>query len=494
MERIACVNLSEFPLQILLRRRPEWRPHPTVVVDRDHAQGIVLWVDERARERRILPGMRYASALSLTNALRAGVVPESEIRETIDALSGKLRFYTPEVEPSAHEPGVFWLGASGLSLLYPSLEKWARLIHDEMVRAGFQASVAVGFSRFRAYAVAKTGGGVTLFEDPEREKDRAEAVPIARLGLDAGLRDALEKLGIRTLGAFLSLPASGVRKRFGPEVLRLHELARDELWDPLQPEIPREPAAGRALLDDPETNLERLMAVVESLFEPVRETLSRRDELASALDLRFIFDDGRKHAERVEPASPTLDTAQIMELVHLRLESMPLTSGVIEVEIEARSERAHRRQRDLFEKESPRDLAAANRALARVRAEYGEAAVVKARLRDGHLPEACFEWEPVKKIPPPAPRQVAARPLVRRIYARPVPFSKTRHREPKAALAHMFEDRSIEETIGPYIVSGGWWAREVHREYYFVRTETGRWLWLYYDRRRQCWFLHGEVE
>jgi protein ImuB len=58
----------------------------------------------------------------------------------------------------------------------------------------------------------------------------------------------------------------------------------------------------------------------------------------------------------------------------------------------------------------------------------------------------------------------------------------------------MFEDRVIEETIGPYVVSGGWWAREVHREYYFVRTESGRWLWIYHDRRRQCWFLQGEVE
>ena len=100
----------------------------------------------------------------------------------------------------------------------------------------------------------------------------------------------------------------------------------------------------------------------------------------------------------------------------------------------------------------------------------------------------------MKTISAPAPRNVAVRPLIRRIYAKAVPFSKTRHREPKAALAHMFEDRLIEETIGPYIVSGGWWRREVQREYYFVRTESGRRLWLYYDRRRKCWYLQGEVE
>jgi protein ImuB len=494
MERIACVNLPELPLQLLLGRRPEWKAHPAVVVDRDHAQGVVLWADERARQRRILPGMRYASALSLSSTLRAGVVTDSEIQENIDALAEKLRFYTSDVEPSKHEPGVFWLGATGLSLLYPSLKKWAELIHAELARAQFEASVVVGFSRFGAYAVAKTHGGVILFEEPAEEQARAATVPIARLGFDPELRGALERLGITTLGAFLGLPASGVLKRFGAEVLHLHQLARGELWDPLRPEVPVEPASARVVLDDPETNLDRLMAVVGSLFASVRNALCARDELVTALDLRFVFDDKQRRAERIEPAGPSLDAAHLLELVRLRLASMPLGSGVTEVELEASGARAHRKQCDLFERQSPRDLAAANRALARIRAEFGEEAVVKARLRDGHLPEACFEWEPAKKIAAPAPRNVAARPLVRRIYAKPVAFSKTRHREPKAALAHMFEDRLIEETIGPYLVSGGWWRREVQREYYFVRTETGRRLWLYYDRRRKCWFLHGEVE
>jgi protein ImuB len=464
VERIACVNLSEFPLQLLLGRRPEWKNHPAAVVTRDNAQGTILWVNERARERRILPGMRYASALSLSSNLHAGVVPPSEIEETVAALSDRLRFFTSDVEPSKEEPGVFWLGATGLSLLF-----------------------AVGFSRVGTYAAAKTHGGVTVFADPAEEKATAARVPIERLGFDPGLRDALERLGITTLGGFLNLPASGVLKRFGAEVLRLHQLARGGLWTPLQPEIPVEPASGRAVLDYPETNLDRLMALIETLLEPVRGTLVKRDELIVSLDIRFVFDNKEKRAETIEPASPTLDLPIVLELARLRLGSIPLASGVTDIVIEAASIRAHRKQCDLFEKRSPRDLEAAARALARIRADLGENAVSRARPRDGHLPEACFEWAP-------SPRSVAVRPLVRRIFARPMPFSKTRHREPKAALAHMFEDRVIEETIGPYVVSGGWWVREVHREYYFVRTESGRWLWIYYDRRRQCWFLQGEVE
>jgi protein ImuB len=37
-------------------------------------------------------------------------------------------------------------------------------------------------------------------------------------------------------------------------------------------------------------------------------------------------------------------------------------------------------------------------------------------------------------------------------------------------------------------------VREVRRDYYFVETRRGELLWIYYDRRRRGWFLHGRVE
>ena len=52
----------------------------------------------------------------------------------------------------------------------------------------------------------------------------------------------------------------------------------------------------------------------------------------------------------------------------------------------------------------------------------------------------------------------------------------------------------VVQCHGPYVVSGGWWRALVRREYYFARTRDDAWSWIYYDRRRRMWFLHGEVE
>ena len=52
----------------------------------------------------------------------------------------------------------------------------------------------------------------------------------------------------------------------------------------------------------------------------------------------------------------------------------------------------------MFTEKPTRDLDAANRALARLRAEFGDEAVVYAKLTDGHLPEARFTWEPLTRV------------------------------------------------------------------------------------------------
>ena len=53
---------------------------------------------------------------------------------------------------------------------------------------------------------------------------------------------------------------------------------------------------------------------------------------------------------------------------------------------------------------------------------------------------------------------------------------------------------AVEKLSGPYIFSGGWWNREIHREYYFAETRRGDLLWIYYDRVRRRWFLQGYIE
>lgn len=495
MARMACVDLPAFPLQLLLKRHPGWSAHPVAVVDRDRPQGILLWVNETARHHRIRPGMRYAAGLALAQDLRAAVVAASEIRCQLEEILQRLRFFTADVEICREEPGVFWLDASGLSLLYPSLARWADLIRRDLTAAGFQSTIVVGFSRFGTYAVAREGKGSHVFTDPAQENARAREVALRRLGLDPTLRDLLARLGIATLGAFLDLPAEGVFERLGVEARRLHRLARDELWSPLQPEALPEVFEAETRFDEsPETDLDRLMTRIAELLRPLRRRWLEQERTLASVLVGVVLEDRSRRAEQLHPAQPTNELPIVLELIRLRFERIALDAGVVAVTLAVETAPVTVEQGDLFAERPRRDPAAANRAFARLRAELGESAVQCAFLREGHLPEASFTWKPLRELGKPSPRKQNVRSLVRRFFPRPRRLSSPQRHEPDGWHITGIEGGPVEEIVGPYVVSGGWWMREVHREYHYVRVGPSRWLWVYYDRRRRRWYLHGEVE
>ena len=83
MHRMACIDLPAFPLPLLLMQHSDWRAYAAAVVEDDRANAPILWVNERARKRGVLPGQRYAHALSLAKDLRAGVMPPKAILQSV---------------------------------------------------------------------------------------------------------------------------------------------------------------------------------------------------------------------------------------------------------------------------------------------------------------------------------------------------------------------------------------------------------------------------
>jgi protein ImuB len=508
--RLACVDLPAFPLQLLLRRYPDWAGHPAAVVAEDKPQGLVLWVNENARRQGVLPGLRYAAAFSLASTLRAGEVAPAERKKAVADLACRLMRFTPEVEPSKEDPGVFWLNGAGLQHLYPSAQKWAYAIHKDLRTGGFSANLAVGFTRFGSYAVAKAKKGITVFRDPAEEKSAVRKVPLHRLNIEPAFRDMLFKLGIKTVGGLLTLPPGGLRERFGKEAHRLYRMATGDLWSPLQPETPEEPVRQKYILDDAESDTTRLLFLIKQLLHPLRAALAARHQALALLWLSLLIDHGGWLREPLRPAVPTLDAAQILDLVRLRLESLRLAAGVIEVELCAESVAATSEQLRLFVLsgvEGPsRDLDAANRALARLRAEFGDDSVVYARLTDGHLPEAKFSWEPLTQVKLPKNVLNGAKRLndlnvldspvlVRRVFAKPIRLAGGPYRSHEDGWLILGPKHgTIDKLTGPYVFAGGWWNREIQREYYYAETRAGDLLWLYYDRVRRRWFWQGAVE
>lgn len=492
MERTACVDIRALPLQLLLRDHPNWMRQPVVVVDKDKPLGIIQWSNAAALAMRILPGMRYAAGLSITRELRGGVVPEEAIASARETILARLWHFSPRVEPFLQEAGIFWLDGSGLRYLFPSLEEWAQHIQEDLREIGFTAVVAVGYSRFGSYAVAKASPRNTVLMSPAQEKSQMGCVGIERLGINPLLRDTLAKLGIETLRAFAELPLDGVLKRFGADAEELHRLLHQS-WEVLSPREITVPIEHSMAFEWPENKSERLFAGITSLLPHVLTQLKARYQALSVLHLFLTLDNRAELHEVIESAEPTLDANALLLLIRLRLESLQLPSGVLKLLLRAEGVARVEGQIELF-RDSARDRDAAQRAFAAIRAELGNDSVMCAKVMEGHLPEARYHWEPFRELKIPLAHAHPIRPVMRRIYSPPKELPGCDRRDPDGWLIAGVSEGPVEEVIGPHIVSGGWWITEITRAYYYVRTRRGRWLWIYHDDRRRRWYLHGELQ
>lgn len=517
-DRIACVVLPAFPLQLVLRRQPQWRGEPAAVLEQDNPLAPLLWVNEAALRAGILPGMRYAAALSVDHRLRATTVPGDERDAAVAALHRHLLRYSPRVEPAAGDPGVFWLDAGGLERVSGAPGQWAGRLWRSLRRAKLVAGVTVGYTRFGACCLSRAHREVLVLDAPAAELAACRRVPLARLDLAPAVRDDLARLGLTTIDDLLRLPASGLGARFGPATLALVQAARGLAFAPLQPTLPPEPVRAVEVFDEPETDAWRLLFVLKRLLHPLLGQLA--DELRAAASLRLelrLADRARTRlTHELRPAAPTLDVVLLTELTRLRLESLDLAAGVEEAAVVLEPAPAPPAVLELFRRRPRRDPEAAARAVARLRAELGDRAVTRAALRPGHLPEQAYEWREAdtaagagatgsptiaSSLPPPLPPRAQ---LVRRVLPRPRPLvgggPELIHTDPRQLLRAAGtpgvpqQGAGALRACGPFLVTGGWWSGEVRRAYHYLEAEGGRVLWLFHAPGERRWYLHGFVE
>ncbi|RLB50485.1 MAG: hypothetical protein DRH23_04330 [Deltaproteobacteria bacterium] len=493
MKRVSCVLLPMLPLQILLREKPQWAGAPIAVVDDEGPNGRITHLHAITKKSRLRIGMRQTVARDLLPNLHTAVVSPEKASDVSRELISSLQTFSPRVEAIDHA-GAFHIDPEGLRRLYGGYRNWATSIHRYLRARHWRNSVTVGFHRHRALAVAMTHGGVTILQNPGEEREHSNKTPLSKFDLPGELYENLGALGIETLGDFLLLPPGELHSRFGAKASALHDSFAEDMQLPIQPHAFDEPSRISFQVDPPDEDQNRLLFAVKGALHSLLHQVRARGEAIQSLRLSLHLERAPLHQEHIEPASPSLDLMLLLELIRLRLNEVSLQGAVEEVELLANTVRAHAEQVALPGHQPPRDMSAAHRALDRIRAAYGEHSVTKARVLEAHLPEASFRFEPIHHARL-GERALAApvSSMIRRVYSRPRPLPPRKPKEPEAGPS-LAKNHAIEHMYGPYRVSGGWWKRLVERDYYYAETDHGDLLWLFYDRPRKRWFLHGVLD
>lgn len=488
-------------------------------------------LDEQAEALGLKRGMGIADA----RAMHPGIdVVESDPRADRRLLEGLADWcdrYTPLVALDG-EDGLF-LDITGCAHLFGGevamLEDMVTRFRQQgfCARAGTASTVGAAWAaaRFSNRRIVATG----------EEQSFLAPLPLAALRLEPSVRESLESVGLRGVGAVMAMPRAPLVRRFGEKLLLRIDQALGRLDEALSPRLPVAPLSVERHLAEPVMQVEDIERLAKSLSLALKPDLERRGEGARALGLVLFRVDGAVRRIAVGTSRPLRDPAVIQKLFHERLvavgQGFDAGCGFDLVRLSALSVAPFAvQQTDLAGEANDKD-ADIELFADRVRARLGEAAVLKPIPVESHLPERAVALVPFAEALPGKVNKAA--PLVRmerpiRLFRLPEPVDVPATELPEGPPLRFRWRRAVYNVAraeGPERIGCEWW-RQSHvvlrkedeaeddyekrrmelvaektiasvRDYFRIEDSQGRRFWLYrqglYETAKVLprWFMHG---
>lgn len=496
--RAACLLVRHWRACGYVRRRPELKERPFVVVASLRERARILATSPAAYERGVRRGQTLSQALALCSELEAVAADRRIDEENERILVRTARALTPRVEPAGE--GVLFADPSGLERIHGSEEGFCRRLLEAAREAGFErVSASVADSRFASYAVAAVLGNGFRVVAPGRTCEVLAPLPLSLLPLEEETLEKLQALGIHTLGAFASLPAASVALRYGRSGLVAHRLARGGDEDTVAAEPEPEIVEHALTLSPPVSDTPTLLPAVERAIAKILERIEPSG--TAALLLTLSLDDGSAVEIPLHTAEPTRDRSLLLEAARWDLERRSLGAPVSGLGVRVLvAQPIERGQGLLFEAPKRRNTGRVRRTLERLRRSLNGGGIHRVCEEAAGRPEERNRWLPY--VPEKAGRTAGAPPArpepppsAVRLVDPPLPLRVWTKRGTPCALALPGRPRRrILLAFGPYRRSGEWWSRPFARDYYEVTDAEQGIYRIFRDGRDKGWYLHAIVD
>jgi protein ImuB len=343
---IVCVLVPRFQLTIAAEDRSELLRTPAALAPELGGVQKIGEVSLSAEAFGVHPGMRLGEALARCPRLVLVPPDPAAVADSWERLLVRLESIGAAVEPE--RPGIACFDAQGLLRLHGGIEG---VLGATRRTLRIPARLGVAPSRFAAVAAATkarvrrpeiVSGGAVQSGAGRREEDRARAAtylapqPVALLRARptlAELPEALERLGITTLGELAAIPQPALADRFGKAGLLARELASggDSALSP-------RPASEflRESLELPEAasgiQLERGLGLLLDRLLARRERRGRT--LRAVVISAVLVEHGGTWRERVVFREALSDPVRMRLALSTRLMLMPAPAEVLRLAIE----------------------------------------------------------------------------------------------------------------------------------------------------------------
>ncbi|MEM1424016.1 MAG: DNA polymerase Y family protein [Planctomycetota bacterium] len=475
---------------------------PLVVVAPERQRQVVAACCERANGAGVRVGMPLAQARALFPA--PGVRIETHDPKADASALARFAVWAQRFSPvvAVDEPDGLLLDVSGCERVWGGEDRLLRGVITATKRLGLRARVAIAPTFGSAWAVSRFGTEQGCIVATDGARAGVVPLPVASLRVDTRIATRLAEVGIGRVGDLLELPRSTLPARFGPELLLRLDQTLGQAIETIEPVRPLPPPAFERVFEGPTDRVEAIEITVEQLVRELTDELERRGCGARRIDVELVRSDLEPEPLDVTLGRPSRDPQHLWRLLRPKLERAHLGYGVEAVRVRASVVGAIKHEQALCEgvaddAEASEIERSCDDLLDTLTNRLGEGRVVRASLRESRLPERAFDMHDNSQENNAAAGVVTPdRPSV--LFDRPSPAEVIALTPdgPVHRLTWRGEEHGITACVGPERIGAEWWRShptqpERTRDYFAVRDELGRWLWLGRGVESGRWFVHG---
>ena len=394
---ICCVRTPHPSLIAAWLMAPVLRGRPLILGGYAQERGIVTVVSNEARAQGVMPGMSLNQAQQFAPDAIFQPVDDQATARVRQSLLSTLYRLTPDVA-AGDDPGCAFLRLDRLTLRWPNRSRLLTAV-ARAVEAALSVPPAIGVagSMFVSKVASDRAiAGSPIIVEPDRTAAYLARFPIDVLPLDDDLREYLELLGLRTIGALQTITRAAFRRQFGVKALDVYDLGFGidrRRWTLFKPPVRIEQAEP---LEPPIDNTEALQFIARALAERVSASLLAQGLGTRALRITLQQESTAPLTIQVRFAYPVTTTGELFDGIRPRLLRASIVAPLERITLRAgQLEPAYIRQPGLLMRRDGFQESIAD-AVARLQEEYGASTIQRAEVRvdAAALPDHRILWKP----------------------------------------------------------------------------------------------------
>lgn len=477
----------------MLRRQPELKDVPFVLVNNEKGRRVVKAVNNIAQGKGVFTGMVVADCRALVPELQLFDYDEEQPKKLLMSIAEWCIRYTPFV--SIDEDGLI-LDASGCTHLWGGEQGYLREIHTRFKNFGYHIRMGMADTIGCAWALCHFGKNGSIIQEG-KQAEAISSLPSAALRLEQSAWERLEKLGLKTIGSFITMPRTALRRRFGQGLLTRLDQALGAEMEMLTPIKPISPFEERLPSIEPIRTAPGIEIALKNLLGILCERLTKESKGLRKCELRCYRIDGNIQKIEIGTNRPTRNVIHLFKLFELKIQTIEPDLGIELFILEAPVVEELLSSQDALWAISSASEAAVAELIDKLAGKIGSNAIHRYLPAQHYWPErsvretssltekADTEWRtdlprPLHLLPKPEYIEVSV----------PMPDY------PPLLFHYKGIRHTVKKADGPERIEQEWWMQEgQYRDYYCVEDENGARYWLFrlgdYSSGNPKWFIHG---